>query len=263
VRRLRRLIQKRTLRWSEGVCVIEGPDLVRSALLASIEFEAIYVDADGAKNEAVRAVVSDASTRGVRVFSLAAGVLDRVADAATPQPIVAAVRVPVHELSAIPVEHLVLVLHDVRDPGNAGTLIRSADAAGASGVIFTGTSVDPFNPKTLRATAGSIFHTPVAVASLEDTLASFRTRGATVLATVVRGGTSHRDVDLTKPTLVLIGNEAEGLSDEVIDLCDGSITIAMAGDNESLNAGVAGSLIAFEALWQRQDTKRPPTTPSL
>jgi TrmH family RNA methyltransferase len=263
VRRLRRLLQKRTLRWSEGVCVIEGPDLVRSALAASVEFEAIYVDAEGAQGDAVRDVLRDASTHGVRVFSLAAGVLDRVADATTPQPILAAVRLPVRPLLAIPVEALVLVLHDVRDPGNAGTLIRSADAAGASGVVFTGTSVDPCNPKTLRATAGSIFHTPVAVASLDDTVSTFRSRGAAVLATVVRGGASHRDVDFTRPTLVVIGNEADGLDDESIARCDGAITIEMAGTNESLNAGVAGSLLAFEAFWQRQDTKRPPVTPSL
>ena len=75
-----------------------------------------------------------------------------------------------------------LVLHDVRDPGNAGTLIRSADAAGASGVVFTGHSVDPFNPKTLRATAGSIFHVPVAVDDLDETLGSFSTRGAATYA---------------------------------------------------------------------------------
>jgi RNA methyltransferase, TrmH family len=257
------LIQKRTLRWSEGVCVIEGPDLVRAALDASVEFEAIYLDADASSDETLRHLVADASTRGVRVFSLAAGVLDRVADTATPQPIMAAVRLPISELSAIPPDGLILVLHDVRDPGNAGTLIRSADAAGASGLIFTGTSVDPFNPKTLRSTAGSIFHVPVAMASLEDALSYLHSRAVSVLATVVRGGTDLRGVDFSKPTAVVIGNEASGLDETAIALCDGSITIEMAGGSESLNAGVAGSLIAFEALWQRQDTKKPPTPPSL
>jgi len=257
------LIQKRTLRWSEGVCVIEGPDLIRSALDSSSEFEAIYVDADATQDAALRDLVADATSHGVRVFSLAAGVLARVADTTTPQPIMAAVRLPLHELSAIPAEGLILLLHDVRDPGNAGTLIRSADAAGASGVIFTGSSVDPFNPKTMRSTAGSIFHVPVAVASLGEAVSSLRSRGAAVLATVVRGGTNLREVDLTKPTVVVIGNEASGLDEEALALCEGTLTIEMAGANESLNAGVAGSLIAFEALWQRQDTKRASTPPSL
>lgn len=245
------------------MCVIEGPDLVRSALDASIEFEAIYVDADASRDEVLRDLVADASTHGVRVFSLATGVLERVADTTTPQPIMAAVRLPIHELSQVPADGLVLILHDVRDPGNAGTLIRSGDAAGASGVIFTGTSVDPFNPKTLRSTAGSIFHVPVAVASFEGAVTSFRSRGANVFATVVRDGINLREADLTKPTAIVIGNEASGLDEEAIALCDGTLTIEMAGATESLNAGVAGSLIAFEALWQRQDTKRPPTTPSL
>jgi RNA methyltransferase, TrmH family len=255
------LIQKRTLRWSEGVCVIEGPDLVRAALDASVEFEAIYVDAS--HEESLRQLVTEAAAHGVRVFSLATGVLERVADTTTPQPLMAAVRLPLSELSQIPSEGLVLVLHDVRDPGNAGTLIRSADAAGASGVIFTGSSVDPFNPKTLRSTAGSIFQVPVAVASLKDAVTTLRSSGHRVLATVVRGGTSVRQVDLTKPTAVVIGNEAGGLDEEAIELCDGLLSIEMAGTNESLNAGVAGSLIAFAALWQRQDTTSPPTPPSL
>ncbi len=263
MRRLRRLIQKRTLRWSEGVCVIEGPDLVRSALDASVEFEAIYVDADESRDEALRSLVSDAAKSGVRVFSLAAGVLDRVADTSTPQPIMAAVRLPISEVSAISPDGLVLILHDVRDPGNAGTLIRSADAAGVSGLIFTGTSVDPFNPKTLRSTAGSIFHVPVAVTSLDAAVSSLRSRGTRIWATVVRGGSDLREVDFSPSSAVVIGNEASGLDDQVIALCDGSITVEMAGTSESLNAGVAGSLIAFQALWQRQDTKRPPTPPSL
>jgi TrmH family RNA methyltransferase len=152
-----------------------------------------------------------------------------------------------------------MVLVDIRDPGNAGTLIRSADAAGASGVVFTGHSVDPFNPKTLRASAGSVFHLPVAVIEWDDALASLRARGARVYATVVRGGMSHRDVDFSGPSAVVIGNEALGLAEDVVAQCDEAITIEMAGSSESLNAGVAGSLIAFEALWQRRGTT--PTSP--
>jgi len=243
--------------------VLEGPDLVNAALDATSEFEAIYVDAAQLTSGTVTDLQTRATSKGIRVFALAPGVIERVADAATPQPVLGVVRLPLAELGDIPSAGLVLVLHDVRDPGNAGTIVRSADAAGASGVVFTGQSVDPFNPKTLRATAGSIFHVPVAVGSLSDALASFSSRGATTLASVVRGGTSHRNVDYTKPTVVVIGNEAQGLGDEAVALCDGTVTIQMAGASESLNAGVAGSLIAFEALWRRQDTITPPPTPSL
>jgi len=263
VRRLRRLVQKRSLRWSEGICVLEGPDLVLAALAASVEFEAIYVDPTRSSSSALAELESLATAKGVRVFALAPGVLERVADAATPQPVLGAVRLPLVDVEAIPCQGLLLVLHGVRDPGNAGTLIRSADGAGASGVIFTGHSVDPFNPKTLRASAGSIFHVPVALDTLSTTLDSFASRGALSYATVVRGGESHRLVDFTKPTVVVIGNEADGLDEASIALCDGAITIEMAGASESLNAGVAGSLIAFEALWQREGTSSAPPTPSL
>ena len=243
--------------------MLEGPDLVRAALDASIEFEAIYVDANEMASVEVGELRSRADASGVRVFSLAPGVLERIADATTPQPVLGAIRLPLTRVENIACAGLVLVLHDVRDPGNAGTLIRSADAAGATGVVFTGQSVDPFNPKTLRATAGSIFHVPVAVDSLGATLDSFAARGATTLATVVRGGVSHRLVDYSSPTVVVIGNEASGLDEATVALCDGAVTIEMAGASESLNAGVAGSLVAFEALWQRQATMSPPPSPSL
>lgn len=243
--------------------MLEGPDLVLSALAASTEIEAVYFDEAYVESNDARRVIDAASAASVRVFQLAPGVIERVAEATTPQPVIASVRLPVVEVEAIEAAGLVLVLHDVRDPGNAGTLIRSADATGASGVVFTGHSVDPFNPKTLRATAGSIFHVAISVSDLETTLRSFERRGAQTLATVVRGGIDHRSVDFTKPTVVVIGNEAEGLNDEVITRCAGAITIEMAGRSESLNAGVAGSLIAFEAMWQRRSTNVSSPPPSL
>jgi TrmH family RNA methyltransferase len=262
VRRLRRLIQKRSLRWSEGVCVIEGPDLVQAALDARVEFEALYVDTHALDQPKVAALIDRASRQGVRVFSLVPGVLEKLADTQTPQPVLASVRIILSDLDQIP-NGLILVLHEIRDPGNAGTIIRSADAAGASAVVFTGQTVDPFNPKTLRATAGSIFHLPVAVGTLETVLAHFSSRGNQTLATVVRGGLSHRDVDFTLPSVVVIGNEAEGLAPSDVAMCDRPISIAMSGRSESLNAGVAASLIAFEALRQRQDISPTAPGPSL
>jgi TrmH family RNA methyltransferase len=260
---LRRLVQKRSLRWSEGVCVLEGPDLIESALESGIEFEALYVDATQSDTPDVAATIERATESGVRVFGLGAGVLEKIADATTPQPLLGAVRFPMTKVTAVACDGLVLVLHDVRDPGNAGTIIRSADAAGVTGVVFTGQCVDPYNPKTLRATAGSIFHLPVAVSTLDETIAHFASGGAKVFATVTHGGVSHRDVDFSQPSVVLIGNEAEGLDAASIAKCQASMSIPMAGRTESLNAGVAASLIAFEALWRRQDTDSSSPPPSL
>jgi TrmH family RNA methyltransferase len=232
---------------------LEGPDLIEAGLEANAEFEAIYVDAAVQSGEITGRILRTAESRGVRVFSLAAGVLEKIADAQTPQPLLATVRLPLVALSDVAVTGMVLVLHDVRDPGNAGTIIRSADAAGVSAVIFTGQSVDPFNPKVLRASAGSVFHVPVCVTSIDEALAYLSAAGVRIFATVVRGGESHRLQDFSVPTVVVIGNEATGLDESIVGLCDTRLTIPMAGRNESLNAAIAASLVAFEAFYQRQD----------
>ncbi len=263
MRRLRRLVQKRSLRWSEGVCVLEGPDLVEAALESGVEFEAMYVDAVEGAIPSLGDLSARAAKAGVRVFFLDAGVLAKVADAQTPQPVLAAVRFDQSDVESLPVVGLTLVLHDLRDPGNAGTIIRSADAAGVNAVILTGQSVDPFNPKTLRATAGSVFHLPVVVTTLERTLVHFAAGGASSFATTVRGGASFRDVDYLRPTLVAIGNESTGLDSATVALLDRALSIPMVGASESLNAGVAASLIAFEALRQREVATASPPPPSL
>ena len=243
--------------------MLEGPDLVEAGLDGEVEFEAVYVDGSLSTTPEIERITEHCARRGVRVFALEPGVLEKVADTQTPQPVLAAARFETTKLEALDARGLTLVLHNLRDPGNAGTIIRSADAAGVAAVVFTGQSVDPYNPKTLRATAGSIFHLPVSVGELATTLSHLRSLGATTMATVVRGGTSHRDVDLTVPCVVVIGNEASGLDDESVALCERTISIEMSGRSESLNAGVAASLIAFEAFRQRQDAPATLPTPSL
>jgi TrmH family RNA methyltransferase len=244
------------------VCVLEGPDLVDAALESGAEFEAIYVDASATHTASLTRLTQKAQQIGVRVFALAPGVIEKIADAQTPQPVLAAVRFEDRPVDSLPKLGLILVLHDLKDPGNVGTIIRSADAAGATAVVLTGQSVDPFNPKTLRASAGSIFHLPVVVASIDDTLAHFGS-DTQLLATVVRGGRDHRDVDFTIASVVVIGNEADGLDAATIARCGQSISIPMDGRSESLNAGVAASLIAFEALWQNRDAAATPPPRSL
>ena len=254
MRRLRRLVRRRAERWDEGVCVIEGPDLIDAALESGVTFEALYVDVAFVDEPAVAATVERAFAAGVSVFSLDPGVIENVADAKTPQPLLAVVRFVVADLASVGSDGLVLVLDNVRDPGNAGTIIRSGDAAGAVAIVMSGDCVDPFNPKTLRASAGSVFHVPLVVADLAATLSHFRSAGVRSYATVVDGGTAYRTADLSGPCVVVIGNESTGLSDAAAAACDERLTIPMAGRAESLNAGVAASLIAFEALHQRGGT---------
>ena len=146
----------------------EGAELIRCALDAGVPIESLYVSPDGADDRAVQDVCRRAEAAGVRVFPLGAGVLERVADTVTPQPVLAVL--PMLEEPPAGTEPwsardgaLVVVLVDVRDPGNAGTVLRAADASGSALVVFAGDSVDPYNPKTVRSSAGSLFHVPLAV----------------------------------------------------------------------------------------------------
>lgn len=225
-----------------------------AALAAGNEFEAVYCDVERVAEPRV-ALVTDASRqRGVRVDLLARGVMDKVADSVTPQGVLAAVRFSPRTLDFVEPHGVVVGLVDVRDPGNAGAVVRTAEAAGATAVIFVGECVDPYNPKTMRAAAGAISRFPVVVEpELPAAIAWFRKSGGTVLATVVSGGSPFRETDL-RSALILFGNEGEGLTTATRAQCDGEIAIAMRGEVESLNVAVAAGVILFEAVAQAAST---------
>jgi TrmH family RNA methyltransferase len=186
------------------------------------------------------------------VHELAPGVIERVADTTTPQPVMAvagAVDVPIASLAQA---SLVLVCVDVRDPGNLGTVLRSAEAAGAGGVACCDGSVDVYNPKCVRASAGALFHVPVVAGGDPlEVLATLESYGLRRLGTQPAGGTPYHRTDLGRPTALVLGNEAWGLPDEVSGLLDEEVTIPMAGRLESLNVGMAAAVLCFEAARQR------------
>jgi TrmH family RNA methyltransferase len=206
-------------------------------------------------------VVAEAVARGVRVLPVVAEVLAKAVDAVTPQGVAAiAARPEVSVDAALAAARnatITLVLVDVNDPGNAGTLLRTAEAAGAAAVLFCGASVDPCNPKCVRASAGALFHLPVAsggdVVSVLEGLGSAGVRRA---ATVVRDGTPYDAVDLTGPIALVLGNEAHGLPAEVDALVDDRLSIPMVGRSESLNVAMAGAVVCFESLRQRRAADR-------
>jgi len=242
--------------------VAEGAELIRIALDVGAPVESVYASPDGDDDPATQAVCRRATAAGARVFYLAPGVLERVADTVTPQPVLAVLPMltaadPDTDADAPPWPPdpgaLVVVLVDVRDPGNAGTVLRAADAAGATAVVFAAESVDPYNPKTVRASAGSIFHVPFSVRRDPATLAAgFTTAGFRTLATVVRDGEDYAGLDWSVPTAVFFGNESSGLDPGLSSRLDGSVAIPMAGKAESLNVGVASAVVAFEAFRQRR-----------
>jgi TrmH family RNA methyltransferase len=240
------------VRLSEGVFVMEGERLLSAALDAGSEVESLFVAPDGRASKAVDRLLARATSSGIRVFGLAPGVLERVADTVTPQPVLGVVRTPRATFGDLLAAGFIIVCVDVRDPGNAGTVIRVADAAGADGVVCCEGTVDPFNPKTVRASAGSVLHVPLVVGGeADEILRELGSRGVRRLAAVAHGGTSHTDVELSLPLALVLGNEAAGLPSRLSGLVDGLVTVPMAGKAESLNVSSAAAVLCFEVARRR------------
>ncbi len=250
MQRLRKLIQKRSARQAEGVFVAEGVTLLREALDAGVIPETVFYAPDADAD-----LVNDAIDAGVDAYGLEHGVMEKVADAVTPQPVCSVIPALDVSLSSLPIDGFVIVAVDVRDPGNAGTMMRSGAAAGAKGIVFCNGSVDVFNPKTVRATAGALFHLPVVTSvSVDEVLGAFGALGRTRLAAVAHDGVDYTTLDLTMPTAFVMGNEAHGLPEGLAGI-DAGITIPLPGPIESLNVGVATAVLCFEAARQTRMVK--------
>ncbi len=146
---------------------------------------------------------------------------------------------------------LVVAVDGVQDPGNLGTIIRSADAVGAQGIVLGKGTVDLYNPKTVRSTMGSMFHLPIAEADLTQLLPRAQAGGAQLVITDLSASRSCYDLDLTKPTWLVLGNEGSGVSPEVSALVNETVIIPMRGESESLNVAMAATVLLFEAMRQR------------
>lgn len=224
--------------------VVEGPQAVREALAAGGLLELFYEP--GRHDE----LVDEARASGTTVTEVTAAVLAAMSDTVTPPGLVGVAPLLDVGLDALGAVRLVAVLVAVNDPGNAGTVLRTADAVGADAVVLTAGSVDPHNTKCVRATAGSLWHLPVVSgAQLPDVVRALRGAGVQVLAT---SGTGSRDLDdvadsgaLAAPTAWLFGPEAAGLSDEALGLADGVVRIPMRGRAESFNLSAAAAICLY------------------
>lgn len=250
VQRLRRLLGRRSARQAERVFVLEGAKVLSEALAAHARVEGVYVTPDAPDD-----VLALAEASGARVHVLAPGVLERVADTVTPQPVMAIVPYVDVPLDALREASLLVVCVDVRDPGNAGTVLRSAEAAGVDGVVCCGGSVDVYNPKTVRASAGTLFHVPVvAGGDAVEVLEQIGNWGIRRLGAAARSGVDYVALDLTEPTAFVLGNEANGLPPSTEPCLDDLVQIPMAGRAESLNVGMTAAVLCFEAARQRRRT---------
>jgi RNA methyltransferase, TrmH family len=247
-------LAKRGARSETGLFLVEGPQSVREVLSFDPELVVdLFVTPTALeRHEAIGAL---AETSGVEVEFVTEQVLDAMADTVTPQGFVAVCRQFPTAVKDIFAEspRLIAVLEEVRDPGNAGTIIRAADAAGADAVIFTGRSVDLYNPKVIRSTTGSLFHLPVAVeATLTDVLRRASEAGLVSLAADIKGDdllSIRREGLLERPTAWVFGNEARGMSDEHLTQVDRVVSLPIYGQAESLNLATAASVCLYESAF--------------
>lgn len=226
---------------------METPKLVLEAFESGLDIDFVIVSGDQHPDPDIAEACDRTNTR---LFGLEAEAFKNLADSKSPQPALAIVEIPSLEIDErFQTEErngMYLVLVDVSDPGNVGTLIRTAEATGCAGVIVTPQTADVLSPKVVRASAGSVLRTPVAEVALEDLESTFERLGAQTIATAMDGAPySDVAIDPAAPVAVILGSEAHGLAEEVRAIADHTVSIPMHGKVESLNVGTSGAVIAF------------------
>jgi len=247
-------------RLSGGLVAIEGETLLKEAIRSGLPLKTIFVS-DRVENP-------QWIPRGIELLQLTDEVFSSVVDTQHPKGIAALLIPPIWNLeSALPASNpgkkasLLLIAAGLQDPGNLGTLIRSAEAFEATAVLTTPGTVSQWNQKALRASAGSVFRVPVVAVTCAD-VAALKSRGVRIYAAVADDPANPDTLplsaaELTQPCALMIGNEGAGLAADLLNLADARISIPMPGRVESLNAAIAGSLLLYEASRQRQIPLNP------
>lgn len=233
----------------EGKYIIEGVHLVKEALINGVRIETLIFLAD----KGIPGEIAAHLRNNTETIAVSGAVLAKCTDTVTPQGICAIVC-----QSGISAEHilqnhrsLVMVIDGIQDPGNLGTIIRSADAVGATAVLLGEGTVDLYNPKTVRAAMGSLFHLPIAVCDLNTILPQARRQAVQVVSTRPDDAVSCYEADFTRDSWIIVGNEGYGVSETAARYADLSVNIPMSGRAESLNVAMAATVLLFEAMRQR------------
>ena len=257
IKKIQQLLKKSRTRKDEGIFVAEGIKMFREAPPDRIE--KIYLGASFAEKEIWKEILREKGLEGVKE-SLVEIVEDKVfkslSDTVTPQGVLCLIRIKEGTLEEmIPKDRpaLLMILEDLQDPGNLGTILRTGEGAGVTGIILSKNSVDIYNPKVIRSTMGSVYRVPFCYTSSirEEILPWLKEKKITGYAAHLEGKNSYDREDYTKGTAFFIGNEGNGVSRLVKENCDLTASIPMRGDIDSLNASVAAGVLAYEALRQR------------
>ena len=251
IKRLVNLKKKRKLRDEEGVFLVEGIRMFREVPLDKLK--EVYVSESFYRKEkdTVKEVLKDSK---IRVEELTDTVFSHASDTKTPQGILCVVEQMNHKISELTSAEcpLIMVLDHLQDPGNLGTILRTAEGAGVTGILMDRECVDIYNPKTIRSTMGSIYRMPFLI--VDDAVGfvkGLKARKICTYAAHLHGVHSYREEDYTKGTAFLIGNEGNGLTDAMAEAAECLIRIPMEGKVESLNAAIASAVLMYEAHGQR------------
>lgn len=244
------------VRKKEKAYLIEGVKMVEEALRDNAGVRQVIASPSLTRHHG-RGIIRLAEDCGVDLLWVSERLMDSVAESKTPQPVLAVVAMREWSETAL-LEHpagMIVICHQLQDPGNLGTIIRTAEAAGASGVAVTPKTVDAYNPKTVRASMGSILRLPVArIADIGSFLGECTRKGFQTAALVLNGRSTHFSLDLTKPTVLILGQEGSGLDQDIMAAVEHRVRIPMAGTIDSLNVATSAAVILYEALRQRSPT---------
>ncbi|HLY39597.1 MAG TPA: RNA methyltransferase [Terracidiphilus sp.] len=258
MKQLRRALN-RTSRDDREPAAIEGPNLLAEALKAHLKLDCVF-----AAQEYEHLLEPLHLPDETEILLMPSALLVSALDTETPQPVAALLEPPSwtwHDLLEPPDDRppLLLVLASIQDPGNLGTILRSAEAFGATGILTLPGTVSPWNQKALRASAGSVFRLPMLSVAADDCFRQLRKAGVTVLTTSSHASAPAHQVDLAHPTALLIGNEGNGVPEDIAAQADRAISIPCPGPVESLNAAVAAAILLYEASRQRSAKAVPVT----
>lgn len=259
IRRIRALAERKARR-REGVYFVEGLQPVWQAVETGAAIECFVVAPELLVSERARALVAAQEARGARVARVASGLFASLSDREGPSGLGAIVRARTTRLDDLPARPAapIVALHRIGNPGNLGTIIRTADAAGAGGVILLGETTDPFAPAAVKASMGALFAMPVAhVADPADFFAWATERGVAIATTSARAERDHWAITYPRPLALLLGNEGDGLPPDLLARGDLRVRIPMAGTARSLNLAVAAGVLLYEV--RRQIAAGEPT----
>ena len=241
-------------RKTSGKFLVEGLHLVSEAIQAGLLDRVIYSEKILETSEG-KSLIGKMISSGIPNEEANWHVIRHLSDVETPQGIIASVKPKAVDIGILfeSSDPLIVVACGIQDPGNLGTIIRTADAAGCSGIILTRGTVNPYNDKVIRASSGSIFHLNIVkIDDIIEVVSALKRRGIKVISTVVGAEKEYYSVDYNGPVAVMIGSESKGLPAEIERQTDISVSIPMIGKAESLNAAVSCAIILYEALRQRR-----------